>query len=204
MRRTRCRTGIEVVGLGSVAEMTAPILVLTGPSGVGKTTTALLVAKRFDASVHLPMDSFTSFFVNGWIEPWLPEAARQNHILGGAVLAAAMNFAAGGYTVVLDGHVFPDALAPMSWACRQRGIVLHYAVLRVDFDECVRRAAERQAREPGDLQSFARLHERFAELGPHEANVIDAADPPERVASSLLASFAAGRLVVPAFAEHAR
>ena len=30
-------------------------------------------------------------------------------MLGGAVAAAALQFAAGGYSVVVDGHIFPEA-----------------------------------------------------------------------------------------------
>jgi type II secretory pathway predicted ATPase ExeA len=79
--------------------MVAPIAVITGPSGAGKTTVGRLIAASFELSVHIRMDDCTPFVVNGWVEPWLPEAAHQNHVLGSAVGAGAMQFAAGGYTV---------------------------------------------------------------------------------------------------------
>ena len=51
-----------------------------------------LVAATFEESVHVRIDDFTRFTVNGWVEPWLPEAAHQNRVLGSAVVAAAMEF----------------------------------------------------------------------------------------------------------------
>jgi hypothetical protein len=65
------------------------------------------VAATIDESVYVRMGDFTRFAVNGWGEPWLPEAAHHNRVVGGAVVAAAMEFHQGGLTVVVDGTVFP-------------------------------------------------------------------------------------------------
>ena len=46
-----------------------------------------------------------------------------------------------------------------------------------------------------DPEPLVRLHARFADLGDHEANVIDASGSPQEVAAALLSAFAAGRLV---------
>jgi predicted kinase len=174
--------------------MVAPIVVVTGPSGAGKTTVGRLVATAFDPSVHIQMDDFTPFVVNGWVEPSSPEAAHQNHVLGGAVAVAAMNFAYGGYTVVLDGHVFPEGLDRLAQECSRRGLPLHYAVLRTDLATCVGRVTQRH---PGDAdpESLARQHSRFFDLGDHEAKVIDASGTPEAVAAALLSALAARRLL---------
>jgi predicted kinase len=178
----------------------APILVVTGPSGVGKSTVSRLVAATVgEKSTHIRMDDFTRFVVNGWVEPWLPESAHQNRVLGGAVLMAAMHFAEGGYTVLLDGHVFPDALAEVAQACRHRAVPLHYVVLRADLDTCWERAASRSIGErPDDPATFADLHVRFHDLGEHEQNVIEAARTPDDVAAVVVAAFNAGTLAARA------
>jgi hypothetical protein len=78
---------------------------MTGPFGVGKSTVSRLTAATIgEESMYVPIDDFTRFVVNGWVEPWLPESAHQNEVLGGAVVAAAMQFADGGYTVVVDAR----------------------------------------------------------------------------------------------------
>jgi thymidylate kinase len=172
----------------------APIVIVTGPSGAGKTTVGRLVAGAFDRSVHLGMDDFIRFVVNGWADPSLPESAHQNRVLGGAVAIAAMHFAEDAYTVVVDGCVFPDAVEEFAAACSLRGVPLHYAVLRTDLATCIARVARRRSADADDRESLARVHRRFADLGDHEDNVIDASGPPDQVAAALLTELAAGRL----------
>ena len=72
------------------------VLIVTGPSGVSKTTVGQLVAAAFDLTAHIRMYDFTPFVVNAWVEPWLPDSAHRSHILGGAVAGAALQFAEGG------------------------------------------------------------------------------------------------------------
>jgi Mrp family chromosome partitioning ATPase len=178
-------------------ERPAPILVVTGPSGVGKSTVSRLVAATLDKSVHVRMDDFLRFVVSGWVDPWLPEAAHQNEVLGGAVVAAAMQFSAGGYTAVVDGDVFPDAAEELAGACRRRGVPFHYAVLRCDLDTCVERATTRAAGERPDPGPFAALHARFTDLGEHESNVVEATAAPDDVAAAVLRALRSGRLARP-------
>jgi predicted kinase len=173
----------------------APLLIVSGPSGAGKTTVGRLVAATFDLSVHIRMDDFMPFVVTGWVEPWLPDSAHQNHVLGGAVAAAAMQFAEGGYTAIIDGYVFPEVLDGLTQWCARRGVPLHYAVLRADLATCLARAAQRHPNDPDDPKSFADLHSRFADMGDRESKVVDAAGTPDEVASAVLAAFWSGRLL---------
>jgi predicted kinase len=175
-------------------EAPAPILIVTGPSGVGKSTVSRLVAAAHEKSAHVRGDDIMLFVVSGWVEPWLPESAHQNEVIGGAMAATAIQFAEGGYTVVLDGHLFPDSLEGLAPACQRRGVPLHYAVLRADLATCLERATSRATGEPPDQTSFAELHGRFMDLGEHEANVVDATGPPDEVAAAVLAAFHSGRV----------
>jgi adenylate kinase family enzyme len=51
--------------------MTGAVVVLTGPPGVGKSTTARLVADRLEPSVHLPADDFWRFIRRDAVPPYL-------------------------------------------------------------------------------------------------------------------------------------
>jgi adenylate kinase family enzyme len=64
--------------------MAAPILLISGPSRAGKTTIGRMLAGAFDLSVHIRADDFVPLVVNGWIEPSLPDAEQQNHVMGGS------------------------------------------------------------------------------------------------------------------------
>jgi hypothetical protein len=179
-----------------VALNPGPILVVTGPAGVGKSTVSRLVAGAFDRSAHVRVDDVMSFVVSGWVQPSSPEAEHQNGVIGCAVVASALQFAEGGYTTVVDGHLFREFLGALAPACLVRRVPLHHAILRADLATCLERAAARTPATRVDRGPFVDLHRRFDELGDLEAHAVDATGPPEQVAAAVLAAFRAGALVV--------
>lgn len=108
-----------------------PILIVTGPPGVGKTTTAEVLAGRSTRSVHLEADTFFRFIGSGYVEPWKPESHEQNQIVMRIIAEAAAGYAAAGYFTIIDGIVIPGwFLEPLSDALRNAGHPVAYAVLR--------------------------------------------------------------------------
>jgi predicted kinase len=182
-------------GGGTEPETPAPIIVVSGPSGVGKSTVAHLVAEAFPRAVHLRMDDFLASVVTGWVDPNLPEADRQNEAIGGALAVSAMGLADNGYTTVVDGHIFPEGAAGLAAACRHRGIACHYAVLAADLETCWERANVRVGgRRPLEFEPFAELHGRFARLDLPGRHLLDATRPPNTVSAAVLAGFRSGTL----------
>jgi hypothetical protein len=143
------------------------------------------VGASFEMGVLLPIDDMEALIIAGRVQQPSPRAGHQNHVLGGAVASAAMQFAIGDYTTVIDGFLFPDVLTGLARACHSHGVELHYAVLRTHLSICVDRAKRRNQERsiPTDVPALKQLHERFADLGDYEENVVDASDPPERVAA---------------------
>jgi predicted kinase len=174
--------------------MAAPILVVSGCSAVGKSTVSRLLAGSPSSSVHFPTDSFLRLFNDPFPDPATPRGAHYYEVVGAAMAAAAAELAGGGYTVILDGTIFPDGVGGIAEICGRRGVLLHYAVLRADLAACLERATNRGPAEPPDPDAFKALHAKFAELGEREANVIDASGDPEGVAANVLASFMSGQL----------
>ena len=79
------------------------ILILTGPPGTGKTTTATtLAALDGSVKVHLHSDDFWHY-KHGAIQPYRPEAHRQNEVVISVVAKVAAGYAEGGYFVIIDG-----------------------------------------------------------------------------------------------------
>ena len=173
-----------------------PLVVVSGPAGVGKSTVCGLLAEHFDRSVCIGADDFAAFIRRGFIEQWRVESHRQNETLGAAMAVAAMAFAEGGYAVVLDGHFFPHGFDGLAEACAARGIEAHYAVLRADLQVCRARATARDAMDPG--QQFDELHGRLQALGVYEPHVIDATGPATQVAATLLQRLVRGELAARA------
>jgi broad-specificity NMP kinase len=121
----------------------APLLLLTGSPGCGKTTVAPLVADRHQLSVCLDIDWFFAKLRRGALEPWSEEAHSQNRVVLHAAAEAVAAFAAGRYFTVAEGILYPFMLDLFAAACEPRGIMMHFAVLRAPIDLVQQRARDR-------------------------------------------------------------
>jgi len=174
------------------------MLIVTGPPGAGKTTVSSLLAARFERSVVLRGDDFFHFIHRGYVAPWQPDSQHQNEVVIDATAAAAAQYCAGGYVVVVDAIVGPWFLD--RW-CAQvpEAVAVHYVILQPNKEVAARRASGRRGRDDlVDPVPVALMHDAFASRGGRHANVVDSSShTPEETASVVAAQADAGLLLLP-------
>lgn len=164
-----------------------PVLILTGPPGAGKTTTARILAERHERAVHLESDHFFHFIRSGYVEPWKRESKDQNEVVMRIVAGAAAAYAAAGYFTIVDGIVLPRFFfEPLRDALRAAGHGVDYAVLRAPLAMCVSRAEGRGERPLREHSVVEDLWREFADLGPLERHAVDVAGKGPEEAAALL------------------
>jgi predicted kinase len=145
------------------------LLILTGPPGSGKTTTAQALAQQPDSpKVHLHTDDFWHFIKHGAIPPYLPEAHEQNKVVVDVLGKAAAGYAKGGYFVIVDGIIGPWFLPTF----KVLEVPLHYIVLRPPLEVAIQRCRQRGGNTLTDPEPITKLHQQFSSLGELERHVL--------------------------------
>lgn len=170
--------------------MPDPILIITGPPGVGKTTAALMIADRFDPSAVVAGDHFFEYLQRGKIPPWEPESNDQNTRIIDITLQTALSYADGGWTTVLEGIIGPWFSAQIKRTVD--GADVSYAVLGAPVQTCIERVAAR-AKGPS-TEVVEKMHSEFERAEVELRHRVDATADPTELAGQLVDGMISGAL----------
>ena len=138
-----------------------PIILLSGPPGAGKTTVAgelITISKGPMACIE--GDKFWSFFAKDWENA---EPGKNFKTLMISTITASLAYARAGYEVILDFSVPPWFLPAAYKIINDRGLTLHYIVLRPGREICAQRTAARVEGAVADYSRFGELYDSFDE-----------------------------------------
>lgn len=135
------------------------MVVVSGPPGAGKSSVAALLADAEDRSVLVAGDDFFAFLHSGAVDPWRPEAHRQNEVVIQAAARATGRFAAT-YSTIYDGVIGPWSLDTFA---AQLGVdALDYVILLPAELVCVERVLARQGHGFTSCEATRSMHRQFA------------------------------------------
>lgn len=110
--------------------MKGKIIILSGPAGVGKSTTASTLARNFNKSAYISGDIISQFPISGYEKPWESKSAKDLVLKN--ILDLSKNFLTQGYNVISDWVIFWDDAKKISKPILDLGYEVHYAVLWSD------------------------------------------------------------------------
>jgi 2-phosphoglycerate kinase len=119
------------------------VYIISGPAGVGKSTTSQELVKQLERSSYIPGDEISHLPVNGRGKPWLcPETSK---LTWTNILSLTRNLIDFRYDVVIDYVTFPSRAIWLAKELVSLDLNVFYVVLMVDEESIVKRD---QSRDP--------------------------------------------------------
>ncbi|MFJ7973649.1 AAA family ATPase [Psychrobacillus sp. NPDC096389] len=119
------------------------IYIISGPAGVGKSTTAMGLAEKFDQSAYIEGDLLNHMVVGGYLQPWKSEESLS--LVWKNIADLSINFVKANKNVIIDYVAFPEEVEQFAQRIYTKvpNVEIIYVILWVGKDELLRRDALR-------------------------------------------------------------
>lgn len=108
------------------------VYIISGPAGVGKSTTAKELVNKFESSAYISGDDISHMHINGRRNPW--ESEQEVALIWDNLLSLTKNFIHYGNDVVIDYVTFPKEAYWLTQHLTELNVKVIYVVLWADSD----------------------------------------------------------------------
>ncbi len=147
----------------------APIFLISGTPGSGKSSVARALLGHFEFGLHLPIDDLREFVVSGIAHPIKPtvETARQFRLARACAVQIAKMYATEGFAVAIDDVIFPHDVAQLEQEFLT-GFNIHKILLRPKLKVALFRNASRTNKNFDTAVLEPVIRDLFADMKPEE------------------------------------
>lgn len=149
------------------------VYIISGPAGVGKTTTSKELVKMLENSAYISGDYISHMHVNGRKKPW--ESQAEVSLIWDNILSLTKNFLKHGNDVVVDYVTFPEEATWVSNHLKILNVEVIYVVLWADHETLVSRDQMRKPKYRMGERCLI-LVDEFVESGLDEKHVFDTSE----------------------------
>ncbi|MDV2686493.1 AAA family ATPase [Alkalihalophilus lindianensis] len=148
------------------------IYIVSGPAGVGKSTTSRHLAKQFDQSAYIEGDLIHHMVVGGYKPPW--ESEESLALVWENIASLSSNFIISNMNVIIDYVAFDKDIEKFSQKINDEvgQIEIKYVVLWTDEKELLRRDSLRVKEHQMGVRCL-QLMKEFKHKGPPERFYLD-------------------------------
>src|SRR5690606_4522030 len=143
---------------------------LSGPAGVGKSTTSKELVKQFKNSAYISGDYISHMHVNGRKKPW--ESKEEVKLIWDNILSITKNFLQYGNDVVIDYVTFPLEAKWLNEKLQELNTQVKYVVLWADNETLIKRNNMRKIEYKMGERCLI-IAKEFKEAGLQENHILD-------------------------------